>query len=318
MAFWGVDTFDSMFWEDETTRNVLLTIDSSLWKPNFVNLMAGAVSIHRFVCSDFRFWVVVLVLTVPYIVIPRAIARAIKRDPVLFYRQRGKIMLLNRLMYICMESVVMLIVTDTAVVERIHYRLAVGTKEIVLVLWILVQTLRNHHPWSLYFPLPFKQSIWLDILQQAARLVVVGGFTVRLLEVPQLRPAVTSMCTTMNVFLNTDLISVLPMASVDVKKLDSHCVQDGPLLLTVFVWGFWGCFWPTFTVWYAEFMLKKQFMRQQHGIVGAGPDIWGWAKPYLLTYFIVASAWWPALHVLLAQPHVRDLILRIVLYRWQR
>lgn len=309
MALWQRNLVEAAFWEDDTTRNVLLTIDRSFWGVCLLNVVGASVAIFRFIQfpSQLIWWGKIVV----YFAAAVAVAVAIKRDPEEYYRHRRMVMYGNRVIRILLYPVLMLLLDEEALVKfYISDKLAAGRHAGVVVFWILAQMSGSDLPWGLYFPLPAREGIWLDIAQQSMRLFVTATRCERFLQHPSLQPTVIFMCQGMNVFLSSDMLT--PMGAQLRQDFDTQCVEDGPLLLTLFVWLFFGCFWPTFTVWYCELTLKSRFIRRQQGIVEGRPDLWSLTWPYLWTHYIVASAAWPLLQVVLAHRVNREVLMRVL------
>lgn len=312
MAFWRRDPMEAAFWEDNTTRQLLLTIDKYFWPIACFNIVTSMTSARRFfhpcamIVSGIMLFIIGLTTSMT--------AVAIRRDPERYYRHRQKIMVCNRVGRVVAFAITMLYMNVDKVEKNVQDRLLRGKHPMLFVLILLAHAIGNHQMWGLYFLLPVRLGIWLDLLQQGMRLVVTVMYCVRVIQIPPLRQYVTSLCTTMNTFLNTDMLIPLGVPTAPMALFDARCVEDGPLLLTLFSWWFWGCFWPTFTVWYCERLLKKRFMRRQQGIEGEGGDLWVAIRNYLFINVTVACGSWQLLQLLLAYGSNRDRIVRALLY----
>lgn len=302
---------EEAFWEDNATRELLFTIDSCVWPMAVMSILFSMTSIYRLVQPGAQLVLGFIMGTIALTTGMTAVA--MKWDLEGYYKHRGKLMALNRLGRIVYFAVVMLFMDVDLMVQYVDWRLARGAHPLLVLKSLLGKGVGNHQIWGFLFPMAVGQGIWLDILQQGMRLVVMVMYCVRLIQGPVLRPVAVSVCIDLNMVLNTDMLPTLGTPFLPVALLDARCVEDGPLLLALFSWWYGGCFWPTFTVWYIEGLLKKRFVRQWGGNAGEFAGWWATIRDYVLVNVIVACVSWPLLQQLLAHGSNRDLLVRTLL-----
>lgn len=292
------------FWEDGTTRDVLLTIDRSFWAVCLLNVVVGFVVVSGF----FHYRMIWQAVLIVYLTAALAVAAAIGRNPDQYYRHRGKVMLANRVVRIVVYPIMVLFINEEALVKLyITDKLAGGRSPGMVIFWILAQMSGCDLPWGLYFPLPFSQGIWLDIAQQFMRLMVTAMRCAHLLQHPSLKPSVTLLCNRLHAYLDNGM--VYPMGSPLRGTLDQQCTKEGPLVLSLFMWWYLGCFCPSFSLWYVESTMKRRFRMRRRGNDDEQLGIWEMVWPYPWTLYVVASSTWPVLQVLLAHRASREALL---------
>lgn len=317
MPFWRQHTpLEQAFWQDDTTRNVLLTIDRWFWAICLVNVLSQPFWFPRLL--DSVVYLTVQALSWCYLIVAVAVAIAITRDEVRYYRHRGKVMFFNRSVRILAYALLGHYVDEQAMVKLyVTDKIAAGRHPLLVVFLILSQVTGNNLLWTLYFPLPFGHGIWLDIVQQGLRILMSGMRSARLLGEPVLRPTVTSMCEV----LNASLIG-LPLVSVPMQPFDVCCAEDGPLLLSLYSWWFFGSFWPSFITWYCEYVMRENFERRRREADGeqlgreADRDEWDLraSTRSCIWMFSMASVSWLLLHGLLGSESTRTLVVRALLF----
>lgn len=312
MVLTNRDPSEDAFWQDIGTQSVLLTIDRCFWPICLINILVEFAWVPRVVLRGVgerlqpaRYSLAVVLCG--HLMAALAVSMAIKRNRALYYRHRGKVMLFNRLIrialyaqffrYVDKQHELMAFVTD---------KITAGRNVLLVIILILIHVPGNHLLWSLYFPLPFNQSIWLDIVQQGVRLMTVTRCA-RLLGHRDLRPTVTSACKALNAYIN-----MYSMETMQREPFDRRCVEDGPLLLSLFSWWFFGSFLPTYTAWYCESMLRQKFRRRQLNTVGGFWDLPHSFLLYLTVSMAVASFSWVGLQLLMAPQRNRDLVLGVL------
>lgn len=315
MPFWRISPLEQEFLEDDSTRHVLLTIDCSFWAICTVNTCAQFFWFPRIVV-DSTMRTCTGAAIVLYMLIAALVMVAVIKYPMGYYRHRDKVMIFNRSIRILIYALACWYAdtyVDDVLAERekkfyVTDKLAAGRHPLLIIFLILTQVPGNHLLWSLYFPLPIYQGLWLDLVQAGVKLISVKRI-VRLLELIDMRGPVASVCRSMNLPFN-----VYSMAMMYVAPFGKRCGKDGALLLSLFTWGFFGSFWPTFTAWYCESVLRDRFLRRRHHGVGQHRVLWGSIQQYLGTNIVVASFFWLVLQVLLIPERNREMVMRALLF----
>lgn len=303
------------FWEDPTTRELLLTLDGSFWPICLVNIVADYVWSSAVVGCCQHLLSIANVIRLFYLIAAIGVAFAVRRYPDWYYKHRVGIMLLNRVVRVTIYSTLAFQLDHVEYVkQRIAEKLAGGRQAVLAVLQVLCMRFSVHLPWGLYFPLPFRWAIWLDIVQQALRLLCGARICLEVLETSGLRPTVTAACRQMTMF---HILVVAPEIVYQeiYPRLDQQCTEQGPLLLSLYIWWFVGCFWPTFTLWFVEFALRERFVVRRRANIRPGlrAGVWGLGWTYLIAHYFVSAVSWCCLQVLLLSKERYDFILRVLL-----
>lgn len=311
MPFWRRTAFEEAFWRDDSTRSVLLTIDKSFWAVYIVNLVIDGVAFPRVFNGRACVWIGAV--SCLFLAMVLAVPVAIRRDQAVYYKHRGLLMFMNRAVQLVFCFMLSLGLNDHVLMKLyVTDKLAVGRDRLLVVFLILTHLNGVYLLWTFYFPLPFSQGVWIDLVQMIVRLVITTRRCVYLLAQPDLKPTVTAICTTMN----NALVSMHPMALVLVRKFNLHCEDDAPLLLALFSWWYFGTFLPSFSAWYVEWVLKEKFAERRQLVEDGGPGfpVAPSGFQFLLIITLVAMLYWMSLHLLLGPQRSRDRVWRALLF----
>lgn len=170
----------------------------------------------------------------------------------------------------------------------------VGHRKVVVMLIGALKLTGGAHPWSLYFPLPFRYSLILDLVQNLAHLRVHVPLVRKLLVSPLLREACQGLVGALN-----GLFMQLPV------KNTTRSHEDSAVLLSLYMWFFFAAFLPMFTAWYIEMVYKERFVADV--VPGRLKEpIAFYALAYLLVFLLVAIQSWNVLYLLVAGQLLRQ------------